>query len=206
MSVKQMLGLIQGSNQKKKKKKSNITTIWLLCSLKLNISLPSHCLAWLIPLSLCPSLPLMMPSQCYSAEENISVPDWQWHLCVTPPPVIACVTAESSLEDKSTWLSDIDSTSNDILRWPWSPPGDREVQFKPLAESFSLPYNQRGDGNDNDVVERWVPNDRGDICRENHLSRNEASAKEFTWMKPHHESENATLVTDSTELYITKSP
>lgn len=107
----------------------------------------------------------MMPSQCYSAEEKISVPVRQWHLCVTPPPVTACMTAESSLEDKSTWLSDIESTSNDILRWPWSPLSDREVQFKPLAESFSLPYNQRGDGNDNGVVERWVLNDHGDVCR-----------------------------------------
>lgn len=55
---------------------------------------------------------------------------------MTPPPVIACMTAESSLEAKSTWLSDIDRTPNDILRWPWFPFNDREVQFKPLVEFF----------------------------------------------------------------------
>lgn len=158
-------------------KKSKTTTIWSVCLLELNISLPSS-LVWLSPPSLCPSLPLMMPSLCYSVEENISVPDLQRHLCVTPAPVTACMTAESSLEDKSTWLSDIDSTSNDILRWPWSPLSDRKVQFKPLAESFSLPYNQRGDGNDNVVVERWV------LCvlrifRENYLFANEACAKDI---------------------------
>lgn len=119
---------------------------------------------------------------------NISVPDRQWHLRVTPPPVTACMTAESSLEDKSTWLSDTDSTSNDILRWPWSPLSDREVQFKSLAESFSLPYNQRDDGNDNGVVERWVLNDHGDMTRENHLFDNEASAETFACIKPHHET------------------
>ncbi len=98
-------------------KKSKIT-IWPLCLLQLHILLPSHCLVWLSPPSMHLSLPLMMPSSCYSVEEKISVPDQQWHLCVTPSPVTACMTAESSLEDKSTCLSDTDGASNDDLRWP----------------------------------------------------------------------------------------
>ena len=165
-------------------------TIWPLCLLQLNISLPSHGLVWLNPPCLYLSLPLMMPSQCYSVEENIGILDRQWHHCVTLPPVTTCMTVESSLEDKSTWFSDIDRTSNDILRWPRSPLSDREVQFKPLAESFSLPYNQRGDGNDNGVVEWWVLNDHKSICTENYLSQNEAYAKSFACIKPHHETVN----------------
>lgn len=115
----QMFGLTQRRTNRQDvlwttQKRANIT-ICFLCSLQVNISLPFHGLVWLIPLCLCPSLPLMMPSWFYTEQENISVRDWQWHLHVTPPPVTAYMTAESSLEDKSTWLSQIDSTSNDIL-------------------------------------------------------------------------------------------
>ncbi len=56
-----------------------------------------------------------------------------------------------------------------------SPLSDRKVQLKPLAESFSLSYKQRGDGNDNGVVEPWEPCIY--ICRKNHLFEKEVSAK-----------------------------
>lgn len=148
---------IKGQAKRIRHKKSKLTTIWLFfCSLHLNISLSPLYLVWFSPTSLCPSLPLMMPSQCYSVEENISVPDRQWHLCVTHPPVTASMTDESSLEDKSTWISDIESTSNES----WAGLGLLSVAERcgsnPWLRVFSLPYKQRGDGNDNGFVERRV--------------------------------------------------
>lgn len=48
------------------------------------------------------SLHLMMHLQCYTVKKHISFPDQQWHLFVTLLQVTACMTAEPSLEDKST--------------------------------------------------------------------------------------------------------
>lgn len=65
MSVRPNVGTCINKGQTNRfryKKKSKITTIWPPCSLQLSPSLPSHCLVWLSPPSLCPSLPLMMPS------------------------------------------------------------------------------------------------------------------------------------------------
>lgn len=63
-------------------------------------------------------------------------PGLRWHLSLTPPPVSACVASESSLEARTTWLSQRGNSPNDMLRWPRSLLNDREVQFKPLPEVF----------------------------------------------------------------------
>lgn len=130
-----------------------------------NISVWSHCLGCLSP----PSLGLIFTSN--DTMSGLLIGEYQC-LRRAPPPVRTHMMAESSLEDKSTWLADIHGTSNDNQRWPWSPRRDREVQFKSMADSFSLPHKRKVDGQDNSVVE----ND----CASMHMSVEESFVCEKT--------------------------
>lgn len=104
----------------------------------------------------------MMPSQW--SRIAASGPDRQRHIYVTTRPSLTARTASrSSNEDKSTWLpGDIESTSNDFLRW--SPLSEREGQL--IFFTANQPQGVRGVGgaNDNRVV---VLNDFGLISGEN---------------------------------------